>query len=72
MSYTLFNSPYENFNAVSNNDVWEKKFDYKPSTIFSTKPLKTWLTHLHEHITWEGYKICTTVQNYTNCTRKMC
>ena len=51
----------------------EKKIDPKLSTIFSTKPLKTWLTHLHEHITYERYEICTTIQGYyTNCTIEMC
>ena len=63
---------YGNSNAFPNNNVWRTKFDLKSSTIFSIKPLKTWLTHLHEHITSKRYGICVTVQwYYTNCIREI-
>ena len=73
MSCTLFNSHMEIPMLSPIMMFGGKNFDPKEFTIFSTKPLKTWLTHPHRHITEERYGVCTILQRYyINCTREMC
>ena len=63
----------ENLGKKTGRRYLGKKINLKSSTIFSTKSLKTQLTHLHGHIIQEIYEICVTIQEYyTNCIREMC
>ena len=57
MLCTLFNSHIK-IPIFSPIMIFGEKIDPKSFTIFSTKQLKIWLIHLHEHISYDKYEIC--------------
>ena len=59
-------------NIFPSNDIWGKKFDYKSSTIFSTKPLEIWLNTLYGHITYKGMKFVLLYKGITLTIQEKC